>query len=94
MAKADTMILGNGEVYIEYHQTNLRIQRVTWNIPADTFIRAKVWWNGVLAVDRVQVGPSQGTVSVPGTRLMVMVDGQPDLPPELTYSFNVEHLGM
>lgn len=86
------------EVWIEYAAGNRRIQSVQWSIPrTGVVVRARIWRNGQLVFDRTIAGPANGAETVPGNIQLVEVTDAAgtylDLPPDITYQFNVETLG-
>ena len=82
------------EIWLEYNANNNRLLRVEWTIPEPGIaVRARVWNDGVLVVDRTE-GQGSGTVTIPGNiRLVETTDEYGtfwDLPPNITYQFNMQ----
>ena len=100
MAKAVSLTTGEPglEVWLEYSAGNRRIQSVQWTIPATGIVvRARVWRDGNLVFDRTVAGPASGAETVPGNIQLVEVTDAAgtylDLPPNISYQFNVESVG-
>lgn len=84
-------------VQIEYNEGNRRITQVSWEVLGGYAVRARIWQNGSLVVDRTVGGPASGAESVQGNHRVVEVTDEHgtfiDLPPALTYQFNIESVG-
>lgn len=99
MAKVALMDWGvaGAEIAIEYNDATKRLTQVSWSIPAGYAIRARIWANGELRIDRTVGGPSTGAESVPGVIRVVEVTEDFgtffDLPDGIEYTFNVESIG-
>lgn len=99
MAQLGTMTISvpGCELWIEYQQSNRRVQRVEWTIPPQgVVVRARVWDNGVLVVDRTE-GQGSGSENIPGNYQLVeeVIDGVTELvlPSNITYSFQMQTIG-
>lgn len=79
---------GSIQVWINFNQSNLRIQTVEWANTTNRSLRARIWNNGTLVYDQTKP-PGMGTENVPGNHQMVMVNGSLELPPNITTHFEI-----
>lgn len=99
MAKVALMDWGvaGAEIAVEYNEATRRLTQISWAIPAGFAIRARVWVNGEVKIDRTVGGPSTGIQSIPGVIRVVEVTDDfgtyLDLPEGIEYTFNVESIG-
>lgn len=99
MAKAVEMTIGvpGVSLWIEYNEHNRRILNAQWTIPEPGIvIRARVWDDGVLVLDRTE-GQGSGIQNIPGNyRMVEETDDQGSywvLPPNITWSFQMQTIG-
>lgn len=84
------------EVWVNYLESNKRITSVEWTLPVSGVVaRVRIWDDGQLVYDRSVGGPASGTENVSGQYRAVWDDTFSCyvLPPELTYSINIETIG-
>jgi hypothetical protein len=89
--------LSGVEITINYNANNHRLTSVDWIIPARVIVTAWVRRAGVLIYSDTITGPASGSAGIPGNIAMVQTieAGETfwDLPPDITYAFNMETIG-
>lgn len=100
MAETSVMTIGvpGVKIWIYYNSQNRRIQSVEWTIPQSGLeIQTLIKVDGLLVLDRSEIGPSTDGENVPGNHRVIWIEdanepegGYWDLPAYIEYQFNIQ----